>query len=167
MQPNLQPANLQQGLPLTSFQMMKQSPLFKLCFIGTILLIIATIVLNIVGSIVLISNYTSCYSQSSIYTNRCWNSYDYYCCKSDYSYCGQPGKCYYQDYYYSTNWGIYTAANICSGLGVLMTVVVIIMFCDFRKKARLALYNHGTNQNINQGFNNPQGNIIRYDNPGQ
>ena len=94
-----QPQNMQgqpQNMPgqppsvlLTSKQMMRQSTSFKLCFTGAILCAMVSIVLKIVGTDTVA--YYSCDYYYSSYTNRCYDGYNYYCCKSGYSNCGGIG----------------------------------------------------------------------------
>ena len=152
LQGNVPQLNLQpQPLPLTTLQMMKQSTIFKVCFVGTILFLISSGILSIVGANTYHHKYSSCSYTYYNYPNRCYDGWDYYCCKSDYSYCGQSGKCYYQDYYYATNWGVYIASYVCSGLALCLCFVVTIMFCNFKRRSRMGLFNPGMN-NLNNNY---------------
>jgi uncharacterized membrane protein len=136
---------VQLGVPLTTKEMMRKSPVFKFCFWGAVLLTIAVIVLGIVSGNVRCSEYRSCYWQyGNSYYNECYNYGSTYCCMSSYSYCGDS-YCRYKYSYTTPCMGVFIALWICSGLAFFLAVTVLIMFCNFRRRARDPIFNAGAN----------------------
>jgi hypothetical protein len=132
------------GVPVTTKQMLQQSTAFRLCFWGAVLLTIAVVVLGIVAGTTTCSGSHSCYWwYGSSYSEQCYSYSTYYCCRSGWSYCG--------DYNYCNTkpdeicWGVLIALWVCAGLSFILGVAVIILACNFRRRARNPLFNPALN----------------------
>ena len=123
--------------PLSTKQMMDKSVAFRICFWGAIACMTAAIVL---GSIV---PFMKCYSNSycsGSYSNTCQRNNVYYCCMSSYNSCGDS-YCYRQSTYRKPCYGMLIPLWVVSGLCLLLFFVVIVMFCNFRKRYRNPAFN--------------------------
>jgi hypothetical protein len=138
---------VQPGAPPTLKQMMSQSPAFKCLFATSIVLVLTVIVLGIVAPNVSCRDDYSCYWwYGSSYSIEC-SYYDQpYCCKSGYySRCGDSYCVYKPSSYGSGCSGVFIAMWVCTALAIFLAVVVLIMFCQFRKRARNPVLNPGAN----------------------
>lgn len=118
-------------------QMMFSSGPFKAVFWTAVACVLATIALGCVLPIVdCRSNYYySCSYYYSSYTYECYYYSQQYCCSSSYRTCGDS-YCLSKpsSNYRIPCWGLLYAIWILSGLALLLSVVVFIMFCNIKSR---------------------------------
>jgi hypothetical protein len=132
-------------LPTTTFEMMKQSLLFKLCFAGAITCVVAVLALTPASVLARCSSNRSCswYYGSNYYECQYYSTK--YCCNSNYATTCGGSYCYTKYDYYEPCWGIFITMWVCSALSFFLTIGVFIMWCNFRRRVQNPYFNPGVN----------------------
>lgn len=132
-------------LPLTTFEMMKQSIPFKICFALAIASVVTVLALTPASTIATCSKYRSCswWYGSNYYECQYYSST--YCCNNSYSTSCGGSYCYYKPSSYEPCWGIFITMWVCSALAFFLSIAVIIMWCNFKRRAQNPFLNPGAN----------------------
>jgi hypothetical protein len=135
-------------LRLSTKQLMDKSKCFTFLFWGAIVVFSLAVLLNIIWP------FTSCndyYSSCSYSYYQCTSYGTVYCCPSSYS-CSSY-YCYPKNNYPCP--GLIIAAGVMYGLAFLMAIVVFIMFCQLKERARLGVYADSNNPTNHLIYNSP------------
>jgi hypothetical protein len=123
-------------------QMMAHSSCFKCSLVLGILMIVSVVVLNIVwDSITCVEDYSCEWWYPGQNQVDCYYYGDYCCPYNVYANCDSR-YCSIKPIYVNLSCVvIFIAMLICSGLAFFLTITVLIMFCQFRRRARDPIFN--------------------------
>lgn len=139
----IQPNN---RLPPSLKEMMFASCPFKFAFWSTITCIVVVIVLScILPAVNCRTSYSCSYYYSSYYYSCTTYGVDY-CCLSSYRTCGDS-YCMMKPTSRTPCWGILITIWVLSGLAFILTIVVLVMFCNIRSRRNQLLYLNPQNYN--------------------